>query len=83
MRKKTIGNIIETAMIEKNVIELEILSNYVTQILSRLTQCNDDLKERIHTIRDVELNTTLVSDLVQNIDDFEPPLDLDIREENK
>ena len=82
MRKKTIGNIIESAMIEKNVIELEILSNYVTQILSRLTQCNDDLKERIHTIRDVELNATLVSDLVQ-IDDFEPPLDLDIREENK
>ena len=83
-RNKTqvIGHIIETAMMERNVLELEILSKYLNQIVSRIQECNEDLSEKLLNMRDIEFSLSSHPELRKSIEDLGTQLDIDILEKN-
>jgi ferritin-like protein len=84
-RNKTevIGHIIETAMMERNVLELGILSKHLNQIVSRIQECNDDLSEKLLNMRDIEFSISSYPELRKSIEDLGTQLDIDVLEKNK
>ena len=81
-KTKAIGHIIETTLMERNVLELGILSEHLNQIVSRIQECNDDLSEKVLNMRDIELSLSQFSEL-KSIEDLDTLLDLDVLEKNK
>jgi hypothetical protein len=82
-KTKVIGHIIETAMMERNVLELEILSKHLNQIVSRIQECNDDLIEKILNMQDIEFSLSSYPELRKSIEELGTQLDLDVLEKNK
>ena len=82
-KTKVIGHIIETAMMERNVLELEILSKHLNQIVSRIQECNDDLSEKILNMQDIEFSLSSYPELKKSIEDLDSFLDPDVLEKNK
>jgi hypothetical protein len=77
--KKAISRIIDTAMIENNVFELEALSIDLIQLVSKIMDSSDELNSQVVNARDIELNLLSIYDLkkIQNID---IPSEVDILE---
>jgi len=67
---------------ERNVLELEILSKHLNQIVSRIQECNDDLSEKVLNMRDIELNFPPFTEL-KSIEDLDTLLDLEVLQKNK
>jgi ferritin-like protein len=82
-KTKVIGHIIETAMMERNVLELGILSKHLNQIVSRIQECNDDLSEKLLNMRDIEFSLSSYPELRKSIEDLGTQLDIDVLEKNK
>lgn len=82
-KTQAIGHIIETAMMERNVLELDILSKHLNQIVSRIQECNDDLSEKVLNMRDIEFSLSSYPELRKSIEDLGTQLDIDILEKNK
>jgi len=82
-KTQAIGHIIETAMMERNVLELEILSKYLNQIVSRIQECNEDLSEKLLNMRDIEFSLSSYPELRKSIEDLDILLDIDVLEKNK
>jgi ferritin-like protein len=82
-KTKVIGHIIETAMIERNVLELEVLSKHLNQIVSRIQECNDDLSEKILNMQDIEFSLSSYPELKKSIENLDSFLDPDVLEKNK
>ena len=83
IRRHNIGQVIEKAIIEKDVIEIEILSRHLSEIVSRLKASTDDLNYRIFSARDIELNLESVPLIRENIRVIQYPVNWDILEENR
>ena len=79
---RSVGKIIDTAMIENNVYELEALSIDLIQLVSKITDSSEELNRQIYHARDIELDLKSHYDLkkIRNIDSS---LDDDIQEMNE
>lgn len=82
IQRRNIGKVIETAFIEKNVLELEVLSTYLDTLISKMKECSDDLNSHIVNARDIELNLSSISEL-DMIDNIDVPPEINILEKNK
>jgi hypothetical protein len=80
---RAIERVIDTAMMERNVLELDILSKYLNQIVSRIQDCNDELSEKVLNMRDIEFSLSSYPELRRSIEDLGTQLDLDVLEKNK
>ena len=69
MQIRSIGQVIDTALISKNVYELEMMSSQLNQIVSRLKDSSDELTEKILDVRDIELSLASLDDIEKNIED--------------
>ena len=82
MEKNSLGQIIETALIERNVYDLEKLSNSLNQLVMKIKECSEELNERILNARDIELELSSIPTLKKNIEDVEYPVNWEILEKN-
>jgi ferritin-like protein len=82
-KTKAIEHVIDTAIMERNVLELSILSKHLNQIVSRIQECNDDLSEKVFNMRDIEFSLSSYPELRKSIEDFDTQLDIDVLEKNK
>jgi len=55
-KKNALGKIIETALIEENVLELEEFSTSLIQLVSKIKDSSEELNAQIVNARDIELN---------------------------
>ena len=67
-------------MMERNVLELEILSKYLNRIVSMIQECNEDLSDKLFSLRDIEFNLSSYPGLRKSIEDLSTQLDIDILE---
>ena len=81
-KTKAIERVIDTAMMERNVLELDILSKYLNQIVSRIQECNDELSEKVLNMTDIELQIPALAEL-KSVEDLDTLLDPDVLEKNK
>lgn len=56
IRQRELGRVIECAMIQKNVSNLELLSNTLNQLVSEIREESDVLSSQMKLARDLELN---------------------------
>jgi hypothetical protein len=84
-RKQTpsIGHVIETTMISKNVYELEMMSSHLNQIVSQLKDSSDELSEKVFNVRDIELSLASLEDMENDIEDLGISLEIDVLDKNK
>ena len=75
---KTIGQVIETSIIKKNVNDLERLSNNLSQLVSKIKSCNDELNIQISNIRDIELTSSITES--KKMDGTDLPIEEDVLE---
>ncbi len=54
--KNAISKIIDTAMIENNIFELEALSIELIQLVSKIMDSSEALNSQVINTRDIELN---------------------------
>ncbi|MHA2163536.1 MAG: hypothetical protein ACXABF_14030 [Candidatus Thorarchaeota archaeon] len=80
---RSIGLVIDTAMISKNVYELDMMSSQLNQIVSRLKDSSDEFTEKIFNVRDIELSLTALEDMGKDIEDLGISIELDVLEKNK
>ncbi len=68
--KNAISKIIDTAMIENNIFELEALSIELIQLVSKIMDSSEALNSQVINTRDIELNLKSLYDLekTKNID---------------
>lgn len=81
-KKSLVGKIIDTAMIEKNIYELEELSIGLIQLISKITDSSEELNRQIYHARDIELNLKSHYDL-KRIKNIDSSLEDDIQEINE
>ena len=56
IQRKELGRVIECAMIQKNVSNLELLSNTLNQLVSEIQEESDVLSSQMKLAQDMELN---------------------------
>ena len=80
-KKNAMGKIIETAMIENNVLELEVLSTNLIQLVSKIKDSSEELNNQVINARDIELDLKSLFD-TEKIKNIDIPLEADILETN-
>jgi hypothetical protein len=56
IRQRELGRVIECAMIQKNVSNLELLSNTLNQLVSEIKEESEVLSSQVKLAQDLELN---------------------------
>ena len=56
LRQKELGRVIECAMIQKNVSNLELMSNTLNQLVAEIREESEVLSSQMKLAQDVELN---------------------------
>ena len=79
MKKKAISKIIDTAMIENNVFELEALSMDLIQLVSKIMDSSEELSSQVVNARDIELNLNSLYDL-EKTENIDIPSEVDVLE---
>ena len=77
--KKAISKIIDTAMIENNVFELEALSMDLIQLVSKIMDSSEELSSQVVNVRDIELDLKSLYDL-EKINNIDVPSEVDVLE---
>jgi len=62
LQMKNIGQLIEYAMIEKNIRQLEILTRSLNRLLDDLKESSEELSEQIKMANDIEMDVRPKSD---------------------
>lgn len=78
-KKNALGKIIETALIEENVLELEELSTSLIQLMSKIKDSSEELNTQVVNARDIELNLKSHYDS-KKINNIDMPLVVEILE---
>ena len=76
---KAISKIIDTAMIENNVFELEALSMDLIQLVSKIMDSSEELSSQVVNARDIELNLKSLYDL-EKTNNIDVPSEVDVLE---
>ncbi len=77
--KKAISKIIDTAMIENNVFELEALSMDLIQLVSKIMDSSEELSSQVVNVRDIELDLKSLYDL-EKTNNIDVPSEVDVLE---
>ena len=80
--KNVISKIIDTAMIENKVFELEALSIDLIQLVSKIVDSSEELNSQVVNTRDIELNLKSLDDL-EKIKYIDIPSKVDVLETNE
>ena len=76
---KAISKIIDTAMIENNVFELEALSMDLIQLVSKIMDSSEELNSQVVNVRDIELDLKSLYDL-EKTNNIDSSSDVDVLE---
>jgi hypothetical protein len=82
LEKRNLAQVIDAAMIEKNVNELNDIMTYMNQATALLNTSTEELSNRIKIIQDIELNVEQVSTLELQLDELGLEKGIDILEKN-
>ena len=77
--KKAISKIIDTAMIENSVFELEALSMDLIQLVSKIMDSSEELSSQVVNVRDIELDLKSLYDL-EKTNNIDVPSEVDVLE---
>jgi hypothetical protein len=83
LEKRSLAQVIDTAMIEKNVNELSDIMRYMNQATALLNTSTEELNNRVKIIQDIELNVEPVSTLKLQLDELGLEKGIEILEKNK
>lgn len=70
LEKRSLAQVIDAAMIEKNVNELNDIMTYMNQATALLNTSTEELSNRIKIIQEIELNVEPVSTLKLQLDEL-------------
>jgi hypothetical protein len=83
LEKRSLAHVIDAAMIEKNVNELNNIMTYMNQATALLKTSTEELSDRITIIQDIELNVEQESTLKLQLDELDLEKSFEILEKNK
>ena len=83
LEKRSLAQVIDTAMIEKNVNELNDIMTFMNQATALLQTSTEELSNRIKVIQDIELDVEPASTLKLQLDELGLEKGFEILEKNK
>ena len=83
IQRNTIGQVIETALIEQNVNDLETLSHHLNHLVIKIKDSSEELKEQIENARDIEISIPSLQDTKKELNYLTIPVKIDLLEKNK
>jgi hypothetical protein len=83
LKKRNLAQIIDAAMIEKNINQLDGLTTYLNQVTALLKTSSEELSDRIRITQDIELNLAMESNPISVLDDLNLEKEIEVLEKNK
>jgi hypothetical protein len=83
LKKRDLAQIIDAAMIEKNINQLDGLTTYLNQVTALLKTSSEELSDRIRITQDIELNIVTESTPIPHLDELDLEKEIEVLEKNK
>jgi hypothetical protein len=83
LKKRNLAEVIDAAMIEKNINQLDGLTTYLNQVTALLKTSSEELSDRIRVTQDIEQNIAAESTPVLNLDELNLEKEIEVLEKNK
>lgn len=83
LKKRSLAQIIDAAMIEKNIIQLDGLTTYLNQVTTLLKTSSEELSDRIRITQDIELKIATESSPTLDLDELDLEKGIEVLEKNK
>lgn len=83
LKKRNLAQIIDAAMIEKNINQLDGLTTYLNQVTALLKTSSEELSDRIRITQDIELNIVTESTPIPHLDELDLEKEIEVLEKNK
>jgi hypothetical protein len=83
LKKRNLAEIIDAAMIEKNINQLDGLTTYLNQVTALLKTSSEELSDRIRITQDIELDIATESTSIPHLDELDLEKSIEVLEKNK
>ena len=83
LKKRNLAQIIDAAMIEKNINRLDGLTTYLNQVTALLKTSSEELSDRIRITQDIEQNIGTESSPTLLLDELDLEKGIEVLEKNK
>jgi hypothetical protein len=83
LKKRNLAQIIDAAMIEKNINQLDGLTTYLNQVTALLKTSSEELSDRIRITQDIEFKIATESSPTLDLDELNLEKEIEVLEKNK